>query len=76
MFLTVLGLVISLVLILVSCELFTNSIEWLGKELRVGDGVVGSLLSAVGTCLPETMIPIIPHWPFLSQAFRLSCFLR
>lgn len=50
---------LSLLLILASCELFTNSIEWLGKKLRVGDGVVGSLFSAVGTCLPETMIPII-----------------
>lgn len=52
-------LFVSLVLILLSCELFTNSVEWLGKKLKVGDGVVGSLLSAVGTCLPETMIPII-----------------
>lgn len=52
-------MIISLFVILISCELFTNSIEWLGKKLRVGDGVVGSLFSAVGTCLPETMVPII-----------------
>ncbi len=49
----------SLMIILISCEFFTNGIEWLGKKLRVGEGVVGSLLSAVGTCLPETMIPVI-----------------
>lgn len=49
----------SLAIILLSCELFTNGIEWLGKALKVGDGVVGSIFSAVGTCLPETMIPII-----------------
>lgn len=52
-------MLISLFIILISCELFTNSIEWLGKKLRVGDGVVGHLFSAVGTCLPETMVPII-----------------
>lgn len=49
----------SLAIILLSCNLFTNGIEWLGKKLYVGDGVVGSIFSAVGTCMPETIIPII-----------------
>lgn len=53
----ILGL--SLGIILLGCELFTNGIEWMGKKLKLGDGVVGSILSAVGTCLPETLIPII-----------------
>ncbi len=53
------SLVLSLGIILLSCELFTNGIEWLGKRLKLGDGVVGSIFSAVGTCLPETMVPII-----------------
>lgn len=52
-------LILSLGIILISCELFTNGIEWLGKKLNLGDGVVGSIFSAVGTCLPETLIPII-----------------
>jgi len=52
-------LITSLGIILLSCELFTNGIEWLGWKLKFGDGVVGSIFSAVGTCLPETMIPII-----------------
>lgn len=52
-------LVLSLGIILLGCELFTNGIEWLGKKLNLGDGVVGSILSAVGTCLPETLIPVI-----------------
>lgn len=52
-------LVLSLGIILIGCELFTNGIEWLGKKLNLGDGVVGSIFSAVGTCLPETLIPII-----------------
>lgn len=59
MLLDLVGLFMSLVIILLSCELFTNGIEWLGKRLKMGDGVVGSIFSAVGTCLPETMIPII-----------------
>lgn len=52
-------LLLSLTIILFCCELFTNSIEWLGKKMNLGDGVTGSILSAVGTCLPETIIPII-----------------
>lgn len=55
----IIGLVLSLAIILISCELFTNGAEWLGKLLKLGDGVVGSILSAVGTCLPETLIPVI-----------------
>ncbi|MCR4434876.1 MAG: sodium:calcium antiporter [Clostridiales bacterium] len=59
MWIDIIKLILSLGIILLSCELFTNGIEWLGKKMKVGDGVVGSIFSAVGTCLPETMIPII-----------------
>ncbi|MDP4094115.1 MAG: sodium:calcium antiporter [Bacillota bacterium] len=59
MWIDIFRLILSLAIILLSCELFTNGIEWLGKRLKVGDGVVGSIFSAVGTCLPETTIPII-----------------
>ncbi len=59
MWLDIFGLIISLCIILISCELFTNGIEWLGKKLKLGEGVVGSIFSAVGTCLPETLVPII-----------------
>lgn len=55
----IIQLLMSLAIILISCELFTNGVEWLGKMLKVGDGVVGSIFSAVGTCLPETMVPVI-----------------
>ena len=58
-FINIVILVLSLGIILLGCELFTNGIEWLGKKLKLGDGVVGSIFSAVGTCLPETLIPII-----------------
>jgi cation:H+ antiporter len=49
----------ALVIILLGAELFTNSIEWFGRKLQLAEGAVGSVLAAVGTALPETMIPII-----------------
>ncbi|MBI3815668.1 MAG: sodium:calcium antiporter [Nitrospinae bacterium] len=52
-------LVGSLIVILLGCELFTNGIEWTGKKLQLSEGLVGSVLAAVGTALPETLIPII-----------------
>lgn len=51
--------VFSLAFILLFCFLFTNAVEWFGKKLNLGQGVVGSVLAAVGTALPETIIPII-----------------
>ncbi|MGH2449703.1 MAG: sodium:calcium antiporter [Candidatus Limnocylindria bacterium] len=55
----VLLLLVSFVVILAGAELFTNGIEWLGHKMGLGEGMVGSVLAAVGTALPETMIPII-----------------
>jgi len=55
----VLLLLVSLGVILLGAELFTNAIEWFGRKLGLGQGMVGSVLAAVGTALPETMIPII-----------------
>ncbi len=50
---------IALVVILLGAELFTNGIEWFGRKLNLAEGAVGSVLAAVGTALPETMIPIV-----------------
>ena len=52
-------LAIAFVVILFGAELFTNGIEWFGRKLELAEGAVGSVLAAVGTALPETMIPII-----------------
>ncbi len=49
----------SLAIILCGAEIFTNGIEWLGKKLKLGEGAVGSILAAVGTALPETLLPVI-----------------
>lgn len=50
---------IALGIILAGCELFTNGIEWVGSKLNLSHGAVGSVLAAVGTALPETLIPIV-----------------
>jgi cation:H+ antiporter len=55
----VIGLVLSLAAIVAAAELFTNGIEWLGKRWNLASGVVGSVLAAVGTALPETMVGIV-----------------
>ena len=52
-------LIVSLAVILAGCDLFTNGVEWAGKKLNLGEGAVGSVLAAVGTCLPETLIAIL-----------------
>lgn len=52
-------LIVSLFVILFSAELFTNGIEWVGDRLQLSTGVVGSVLAAVGTALPETLIPFV-----------------
>ena len=52
-------LLASFVIILAGAELFTNGIEWFGRKLGLAEGAVGSVLAAVGTALPETMIPIV-----------------
>ena len=57
--LDLLTLVAAFLVILAGAELFTNGIEWLGEKLGLSEGMVGSVLAAVGTALPETMIPII-----------------
>ncbi len=45
--------------ILAGALLFTNAVEWLGHRMGLGEGAVGSLLAAVGTAMPETLIPIV-----------------
>lgn len=52
-------LIFSLGVILLGAEIFTNAIEWLGRKLKLGEGAVGSIFAAVGTALPETIIPVI-----------------
>lgn len=52
-------LVFWLVVIIVAAEIFTNAIESLGSKLNFSEGVTGSIFAAVGTALPETMVPLV-----------------
>ncbi|TAN08743.1 MAG: sodium:calcium antiporter [Rhodanobacteraceae bacterium] len=52
-------LVFYLVLILVAALVFTNALEHLGARMGISEGVTGSLFAAIGTALPETMIPVL-----------------
>ena len=56
---SIIELILSLAAILGAAVLFTNAVELLGDRLGLGHGAVGSILAAVGTALPETMIPIV-----------------
>jgi len=51
--------VTGLIFILISAEIFTNGVEALGHRLNLSTNFTGSVLAAVGTALPETMLPII-----------------
>ncbi len=52
-------LLVSFAVILAGALMFTNAVEWMGHRLSMGEGAVGSLLAAVGTAMPETLIPIV-----------------
>ena len=52
-------LLASFAVILAGALMFTNAIEWLGHRLNLGEGATGSVLAAVGTAMPETLIPIV-----------------
>lgn len=48
-----------MLLIVLSADYFTNGVEWLGSRLRLTEGAVGSFLAALGTALPETLVPVV-----------------
>ena len=48
-----------IVLLVVAAELFTNAIEWAGFRMRLASGATGSLLAALGTSLPEFVVPVV-----------------
>ena len=50
-----------LLVILVSAEIFTNALEHLGEKLKISEGVTGSIFAAIGTALPETLVPLLAN---------------
>ena len=60
--------IISLFLILASAEIFTNGVEALGKRLSLSQAVVGSIFAAVGTAMPETILPFVALFIYGGEA--------
>ncbi|MEJ2060338.1 MAG: sodium:calcium antiporter [Gammaproteobacteria bacterium] len=54
-----LELALMLLIILLASELFTNALEHLGEQLKISEGVTGSVFAAVGTAMPETLMPLV-----------------
>jgi cation:H+ antiporter len=52
-------LVVGVAAIVGGAVLFTNAVEWAGHRLELGEGAVGTILAAVSTALPESVIPIV-----------------
>ena len=52
-------LLFGLVIILFAAEFFTNGIESFGRHFSFSQAVVGSIFAAVGTALPETILPVV-----------------
>ena len=49
----------SVVVIYVTCEYFVNGVEWVGHKLEVGQQATGSILAALGTALPESVVTFV-----------------
>src|SRR5215471_4975072 len=47
------------VVIYLACEWFVNAVEWLGAHMRVGAIAVGTILAAIGTALPESIVTLV-----------------
>ena len=47
------------VVIYLACEWFVNAVEWLGLQLNIGSMAVGTILAAVGTALPESVVTLV-----------------
>lgn len=52
-------LLFSFAIVLAGALMFTNAVEWIGHKLNIGEGAVGSILAAVGTAMPETLIAVV-----------------
>jgi cation:H+ antiporter len=52
-------LVASFAVMVAGAFVFTNAVEWAGVRLGLGHGAVGSVLAAVATAMPESLIPVV-----------------
>ncbi|MEI8080834.1 MAG: sodium:calcium antiporter [Actinomycetes bacterium] len=42
-----------------ACEWFVNAVEWLGIRMQLGTIAIGSVLAAIGTALPESVVTLV-----------------
>ena len=47
------------VAIYLACEWFVNAVEWLGVRLNIGTLAIGTVLAAIGTALPESVVTLV-----------------
>lgn len=47
------------VAIYLACEWFVNAVEWLGVRLNMGTLAIGTVLAAIGTALPESVVTLV-----------------
>lgn len=47
------------VAIYLACEWFVNAVEWLGVRLKMGTLAIGTILAAIGTALPESVVTLV-----------------
>lgn len=52
-------LILGMIFILVAAMIFCNALEHVGEKLGISEGVTGSIFVAVGTALPEAIVPLI-----------------
>ena len=57
--LIVLELLSALVLLVVASDAFTNAVEWVGSLYGLTRSAMGSVVAAIGSSLPETMVAIV-----------------
>jgi len=70
MLIQILFLFFGLSLILFAAEFFTNGIEAFGKHFSFSQAVIGSIFAAVGTAMPETILPFVAIFMYGGEAAK------
>ncbi len=59
MVLHIFALLACAITIYLACEFFVNAVEWLGVRLNMGTLAIGTILAAIGTALPESIVTLV-----------------
>jgi len=59
MLITCVTLLLAIIVIYYSCELFVNGIEWVGRNFGISQCAIGTILAAFGTALPESVVTFV-----------------